>query len=328
MEHPEASVSIEDTTGGKRVIVVEPKVRFVMAFQTWETAYSLDLIAHVLQVKGPADLCDEIMRDEDPLYVQHALWWDLLSYVAPDAFAGRRVLDFGSGSGASTMALARMLPESAEIVGVELGPKQVELARHRARFYGMDDRVRFHLAPDHLRLPAGLGSFDFMVCAGVYQCLRPDERRVLLPLIWSHLVPGGVLFLNQTGYRWFPIERGVTGLPLLNYLPDRLALACARRFAPIVGPDEPWSSLLRRGIRGATTREILRMVHQGGQRAELLTPSRLGVTDPIDLWYRRSSLIQQPGLKQLMRWGVRAVKATTGLTLLPTLALALRKRDA
>ena len=119
-------------------------------------------IEHVLQVTGPAYLCDEIMRDEDPLYIQHRFRWDILSYAGKDDFAGRRVLDFGSGSGASSMVLARMFPESI-IVGVELMPKFIKLAQHRARYYGVEDRVSFQLSPDLNSLPPDIGDFDHII---------------------------------------------------------------------------------------------------------------------------------------------------------------------
>ena len=321
-----ASVRIEECGYGKRMISVEPTGSLFVSVRTWETAYPLDLVEHVLRVKGPADLCDEIRRDEDPLYIQHCFLWSILSYVEENAFAGQRVLDFGSGSGASGMVLARMLPSTAEIVGVELGPKHIELARHRARFYSVDDRVSFHLSPDPNSLPRGIGQFDSIILSGVYEHLLPDERRTLLPLLGSHLRAGGVIFLNQTPYRWFPIEMHTTGLPLINYLPDRLTLACARRFSKQVNPDSSWPSLLRDGIRGGTTREIIGILNRDDRwKADLLKPSRFGVKDQIDLWYRLSSTTRWSIAKKLMMWGFRVVKATTGITMIPSLSLAIQK---
>lgn len=183
LNHPEAYVRIKEEGSGKCMISVEPKGDFFVAVKAWETAYSLELIEHVLQVKGPAYLCDEIMRDEDPRYVQHDFQWDILSYIEENAFVGRRVLDFGSGSGASSMVLARMFPAN-EIVGVELVPEYVKLARHRAKFYGVDDRVKFHLSPEPNSLPAGIGQFDYIIFSAVYEHLLPTERRALLPLLW------------------------------------------------------------------------------------------------------------------------------------------------
>ena len=323
--HPDGVVRIESMDAGRSRLSVEPKDGLFVPFRTWETAYPLDLIAHILRVTGPAYLCDEIRRDEDPLYVQNCFKWDILSYVSEDAFAGRRVLDFGSGSGASTMVLARLLPSTVELVGVDLAPGHVDLARHRARVCGLEDRVRFHLSADANTVPADLGQFDYVVFSAVYEHLLPDQRRSLLPLLWGHLRPRGVLFLNQTPYRWFPIETHTTGLPLINYLPDRLALEGARRFSKRMDSAVSWPELLRRGIRGGTTREILGILNRDGRHANLLTPSRLGVRDEIDLWYQHSRTRRRPRTKGLLMRGFRAIKAMTGVSMIPTLSLAIEK---
>lgn len=323
LNHTDGSIRVDDSSG-KRAIEVDARAGLFTPITRWITDYSFDLIEHVLRVKGPAYLCDEIARDEDPHYVQHHFEWDLLSYVPTQEFNGRRVLDFGSGSGASTMVLARMFPHT-EIVGVELVPEFVELAQHRAAFYGFENRVTFKLSPDPSRLPPAIGEFAYIVFSAVYEHLLPRERQDILALLWGHLKQGGVLFLDQTPYRWFPIELHTTGLPLINYLPDRLALYCARRFSDRVRGDESWPELLRRGIRGATIRSIMTDLNRDGRRAELLTPSYLGVKDHIDLWYRLSSTTRQPQAKKLMMWGFRAVKAVTGVDMMPTLSLAIKK---
>lgn len=93
LTHPDASIRV-DTSNGKHAISVEPREGLFTATRKWITDYPLDLIEHVLRVKGPAFLCDEIMRDESPSYVQHHFRWDILSYVRKEDLAGKRVLDF------------------------------------------------------------------------------------------------------------------------------------------------------------------------------------------------------------------------------------------
>lgn len=324
LSHPDGSIRIEECNG-KRAISVEPRHGVFTPRKKWLTDYPLELIEHVLRVKGPAYLCDEIMRDEDPLSVQHHLHWHILSYAREEDFAGRRVLDFGSGSGASTMVLARMFPE-ARIVGVELVPQLAELARRRARFHGVDRRVSFQLSPNSSSLPQGIGSFDYIILSAVYEHLLPSERPVILPLLWSHLKQGGILFLDQTPYRWFPLETHTTGLPLINYLPDRLTLYCSRWLSERVPGDASWPELLRRGIRGGTAREIMTILDREGRKPELLNPSHLGVKDHIDLWYHSTTKLK-PVTRRLIAWGFRAVKAVTGVTIVHTLSLAIRKAD-
>jgi hypothetical protein len=64
----------------------------------------------------------------------------------------------------------------------------------------------------------------------------------VLEQIWAVLNPGGIFFLNQTPFRFFPREAHTTGLPGLNYLPDRPALRAARRFSKRVSPDQSFEA--------------------------------------------------------------------------------------
>src|SRR5438309_766029 len=143
--------------------------------------------------------------------------------------------------------------------------------------------LEFFLSPSGTALPAGLGEFDYIVLSAVYEHLLPEERRILLPRIWSHLKPGGVLFINQTPHRYSPIEIHTTGLPLINYLPDALAYRFTQHFCKRINGDEDWPALLRAGIRGATIGEILRVL---GGDAALVKPKQ---GDQIDLWHGKLS---------------------------------------
>jgi SAM-dependent methyltransferase len=309
---------------GRNVISVELRGDLYSPRLQTVTAYPLELIEHVLRVKGPAYVCDEITREEDPNYVQRCLRRGLFSYRSQEDFAGRRVLDFGSGSGSSTLVLTRLLSES-HIVGVELDPTSLALAKHRAEFYGVESRASFRVSPDPRALPAGIGMFDYIVLSAVYEHLLPGERDVIVPLLWSHLKQNGLLFVNQTPYRWFPIEMHTTDLAGINYLPDGLAHAYARRCSRRVRPDESWEELLRRGIRGASPREIRRILDRHEGESEFLAPSGVGVTDHIDLWYRMPNNERPPFARRMARDGFRIVRALTRQTTVPTLTLAIRK---
>lgn len=325
LAHPDASVWVQEING-KRSIMVEPCEGLFVPTKSWVTSYSLELIEHVLRVKGPAYLCDEIRRDEDPSCIQNSYHWGILSYRGEADFAGKRLLDFGSGSGASSVVLARMFPE-AEILGVELVAEFVELAQHRVEFYGLRDRVSFEVSLDSNTLPPDIGSFDYVILSAVYEHLLPRERQVILPLLWSHLERGGMVFLNQTPYRWFPVETHTTGLPLINYMPDRLAHYFACRFSRRVSLDKSWTDLLRMGIRGGTVREITTILDRGVGRAgaELINPSRLGVEDHIDLWCQLSSTKRRPFIKKLMKYIFRGIRAMTNVTVIPSLSLGIKK---
>ena len=216
-----------------------------------------------------------------------------------------------------------MFPQT-DIVGVELVREHVELARRRARFCGSDN-LTFEQSPDGSSLPPGAGDFDFIVLSAVYEHLLPDERRTLLPLLWKHLRPGGILFIDQLPYRWSPMEKHTTGLPLLNYLPDRWVHSLATRYGREAGRPLSWEDLLRKGIRGGSPRQILATLDAAAGDAELLEPARLGLADRIDLWHAVSSGTRWPAVKTGMKAALKLVKRTTGATVVPYVSLAIAK---
>jgi 2-polyprenyl-3-methyl-5-hydroxy-6-metoxy-1,4-benzoquinol methylase len=313
-----SSAHVELLPDGRHRISVEGQSGVSGPRQTWTTSYPLALIREVYATKG-IHVCDEIMREEDPRYVEHAIRHDVFGYVEPCEFAGKRVLDFGCGAGASTMVLSRLLPP-CEIVGIELQERLLRLARQRAEHLGTRG-VRFLRSPSGDSLPEALGKFRFVILSAVFEHLLPQERRMLLPLIWLHLECGGVLFLNQTPHRYSPIELHTTGLPLINYLPDGLAMRVARQFSGRVKHNE-WQEMLRRGIRGGTVREILGILASRGSPA-LLAP-RDSVGDRIDLWYGKLSP-RQAWLKRGIWASLKVLNALTAVQLTPSLALAIRK---
>ncbi len=325
LNQPDASIDVEELPGGVRRITVHPrKADLFVPRASCETHYSPELIEHILRVKGAAYLCDEIGRDEDPAYVQRDLEMDLRAYFDESDFTGKRILDFGCGSGASTMVLARMFPQT-EIVGVELFDELLSVARARARFYHLSN-VKLLLSPSGEELPPDVGEFDFVIMSAVYEHLLPNERRTVLPRVWATLKQGGYLFLNLTPYRHFPIEHHTTGLPLLNYLPPRIALSAARKFSNRIDKTEPWEMLLRRGIRGGTEYEILRILRDGSkQQAILLEPTKQGLRDRIDLWHAALSADRLRPVKQAIKTGLKGLKLFTGLTLVPNLSLVIQK---
>lgn len=264
LRHPDGNVDLERTYDGRTVVRA--------ARSTWTTRYPDELIDHVLRVKGPGFLCDELRRDEDPSYVEADLRDGILEFMDASDFQGLRVLDFGCGSGASTILLSRLL-SGASITGVDFDESSLSLATARARYYSICN-VSFVCSSRPSSISTDLGIFDAVVLSAVYEHLLPNERVSILSGLWSILRPGGRLFINQLPHRWFPFELHTTGLPFINYLPDRAALYVARRFSKHVRYDETWTELLRAGIRGATRAEILSILRHAAPNEPVLIPRR------------------------------------------------------
>jgi 2-polyprenyl-3-methyl-5-hydroxy-6-metoxy-1,4-benzoquinol methylase len=317
---PTGSMIIETLPDGRNRVSVRPAPGHAVVRKHWTTSYPVALIREIFSAKG-LYVCDEIMREEDPRYVERYLQKEVLSYLPAAAFAGKRILDFGCGSGASSVVLSRLLPP-CKIVGIELEDRLLNIARLRATHFGQTS-IRLLRSPSGDTLPAGIGEFDVIMFSAVFEHLLPHERPMLLQKVWQHLRPGGILFLNQTPYRYSLVEVHTTGgVPLINYLPDGLALWAARKFSKHVRPDESWSTLLRRGIRGGTVPEVLGLLG-GKERAELLPPLP-EVGDRVDLWFRTLSP-RHAWLKRSIWASLKAIKGLTGKEIAPTLSLAIRK---
>lgn len=326
LRHPDGRVVMTPLDGGRWRVGIETDVPFAWPRPlTWETRYPPELVETLMHVKMPRWVIDEIRRDEDPLYVENDFEHDIFCFVSPDDLRGKAVLDFGCGCGASSAVLTRLAP-GCRITGVELLPDLVKAAEQRGAFHGLE--ARFLLSPSADRLPPDLGRFDYILFSAVMEHLLPGERESLLPLIWDHLAPGGVLFINQTPHRWFPIEGHTTGLPLLNYLPAELAWRVAGRFSRFGHRGASWSEMQRAGIRGSTAREIMTILSRGDGQPVSLTPSRRGIASHLDLW--RSSAASRHGRTSLnLKYvALKGVRALTGETLIPNISLALRKDPA
>ena len=326
LEHTDGRVSIEQLDEGRRHIRVHPHRNDLFVHEPkWTTAYPLDLIELILEINGIAGLCFEIMRDEAGDFVQKHLNNDLSAYFDLGQFRDKRILDFGCGTGASSAILARLIPGS-EIVGVELSADALKVARARVRYYGFEDRVTFLNSPSEGDLPSGLGSFDLVVMSAVYEHLLPAERTSLMPRLWGLVCDGGHLFLNQTPDIRFPFELHTTMLPLINYLPDRLAHLAATRLTKRVRSHDTWESLLRQGLRGATEHEVQRKLSANGGKPVLIEPSRNGLRDRIDLYYLNTDQVRLRSVKRAARFALKGIKQLTGICLVPDLSLVFHKR--
>jgi SAM-dependent methyltransferase len=84
---------------------------------------------------------------------------------------GQRVLDVASGIGTTALLLAA--ERGVEVVGVDLGERQVTRARERAETADLAGRARFEVGDAEL-LPVDDGSFDAVVCECAF-CTFPDK---------------------------------------------------------------------------------------------------------------------------------------------------------
>lgn len=330
IKHETGIIEISETTDDNQHISITPaSADTFIRTAVCDTHYPISLIEAIVRAKGASHVCDEIRRDQDPFYIEHHIVTTLFTFVDKNDFKGKRLLDFGCGAGASTMIFARNLPDT-EIVGIELEKENLDIARGRAEFYQYKN-IQFFQSPSAETLPKDLGTFDYIFLPAVYEHLLPEERDRLIGQLWNLLKKDGVLFIDETPHRWFPIETHTTGLPLINYLPEALALRYAQYCSNHNLQKDSWQTLLRKGIRGSTLKEITQTIQKNNGSFEVLKSINPSLKNPVDIWFEGYAK-NEPGktgkAKRIMKLFLSIFYSITRIPLVPYISLAIKKRES
>jgi 2-polyprenyl-3-methyl-5-hydroxy-6-metoxy-1,4-benzoquinol methylase len=292
--------------------------------RTCISSYPESLVRHFAAIYGIDDLCDQLQRDEKADYILEPLQLTLFSHTEPNAFEGKKILDFGCGTGASTCILGRILPQST-IVGIDFRKDHIELAKERSQIYP-EIKVSFQASPDTMTVPFETENFDFIVLNAVYEHLLPAERPLILKQLWTVLKPGGIIFINETPNSYFPIETHTTpGFPFINYLPDSLLFPLLRATKQFKGMDN--EALLRAGIRGGSYGEIAGLLKKQNADFSILKPSKNGIYTPIQLAKAALPKNRLPlWIATFLFWSLKILYSITGVVLTPVLHFAIQKK--
>ena len=110
-----------------------------------------------------------------------------------DLRPGQRVLDIGSGWGATAFFLAEAV--NVEVLGVTLSSPQLELARKRAKRRGLEDRVRFELM-DYRTIN---DTFDRVVSIGMFEHVGYGNYLKFFTKLSELLSDDGIALLHSIG---------------------------------------------------------------------------------------------------------------------------------
>lgn len=165
-----------------------------------------------------------------------------------------RVLDFGCGTGSSSLVFAE---RGATVVAIEPDTVSMQIARVRIRDCGVGGQVELvevpYLSGGQEQLPLEAETFDLISLIGVMEHMLPAERAQCVHEIHRLLKPGsGELFLYDTPNRLFPYDHHTVNLWFSHWLPTGLA----RRYAIWRGRMSKDADYLRRGGVGVSRRTL------------------------------------------------------------------------
>lgn len=326
LKTPEATILIEQLDNGKFLYQINALIHGLNVTEsTFESFYGEKVAQAILNLENVRRLVGELRREEGPFGLERALRYYTLSFLPEEEFAGKRLLDFACGCGASTMALARIFPDSF-ITGIERVGGCINVCNLKREQLKLD-RVSFIASTDDTTLPDNLEPIDHCIICSGYEHFLPSERSVLLHDIWGRLPVGGVLFICQSPQRYAPVGTHGPRAPMLNYLPDRLAFRIGRWIAKDWYGKLTDEEILRDGFRGGSIGEIRAILQETDHLPCFLKPNRLGVKDSIHLWILTKDISNLGTLKKIYGSFCRVLKTITGFTIEPYLNVAIRKTD-
>lgn len=108
-----------------------------------------------------------------------------------------RVLELGCATGINLLAMAAALPQS-HFTGVDLSPRQIEIARARQQNLGLTN-VTFQ-ALDLREIGDDFGEFDYIVAYGIFSWVPTEVQERILNICRRHLAPQGVVLISYNTY--------------------------------------------------------------------------------------------------------------------------------
>jgi methyltransferase-like protein/protein-L-isoaspartate O-methyltransferase len=121
----------------------------------------------------------------------------LFGLGAPDV-AKARVLELGCSSGGNLIPFAARNP-AAELVGIDLSSVQIGLGKKRVDALGLSN-IKLIEADLAALDSKSLGSFDFVICHGVYSWVPAHVREAILSICKENLAPDGIAYVSYNVY--------------------------------------------------------------------------------------------------------------------------------
>tara|TARA_R110002049_G_scaffold2750_4_gene21962 strand:- start:132203 stop:133759 length:1557 start_codon:yes stop_codon:yes gene_type:complete len=113
-----------------------------------------------------------------------------------------RVLEIGCADGANMLPYAHQFPTS-RFVGIDLAKDRIRVASEIADEVGIENAT-FHCA-NIVDIDKSIGTFDFILCPGVFSWVGDEERQAILRVCRECLAPDGIAAISynvRPGWNW------------------------------------------------------------------------------------------------------------------------------
>jgi SAM-dependent methyltransferase len=186
--------------------------------------------------------------------------------MTPRDVTRARVLELGCATGENLLPMAERHPE-ASFLGIDFSARQIDRATRTAVELDLSN-VEFRKL-DIDRLPADLGTFDYIIAHDVYSLVSEQTRDKLLAACQAHLAPQGVAYVSYNTYPGWHVhdmfralmlyeardanttaERVTAARRLLNFMNDSLAA------------ENPFTSTVKEQLGPLMARSDAHLLHE------------------------------------------------------------------
>jgi SAM-dependent methyltransferase len=150
--------------------------------------------------------------------------------VSPPPVPRARVLELGCAAGDNLIPMAATLPEG-RFVGIDQSPRQVAQGMSTIRAVGLKNIELKKVSI--LEVGRDLGTFDYIICHGVYSWVPPEIQDKILTICSESLAPSGIALVSYNIYPGWHM-RGILREAMLFHAAEIAdpaeRLSAARRF--------------------------------------------------------------------------------------------------
>jgi SAM-dependent methyltransferase len=176
---------------------------------------------------------DEIIRDNARMeWSAAAPGWkkygkDMFKWLAPVSdqlirstgiTSGQTVLDVATGTGQPALTIAKIVGPNGKVIGVDLSPEMLDIAKEEAAFQGLTNLAVFQVVKDESLSIFSDNTFDSVVCRNGLMFM-PDPVKALKAFL-RVLKPGGKASVTVWGSPEKSPVMGVVMRTISKHVPD------------------------------------------------------------------------------------------------------------
>jgi ubiquinone/menaquinone biosynthesis C-methylase UbiE len=197
---------------------------------------------------------DSMSKSEDEIRQHARMEWsaaapgwkkygkDMLKWMAPISdqlikstgiSSGQTVLDVATGTGQPALTIAKIVGENGKVVGVDLSPEMLEVAKEQAAYLGLTNAV-FQVVKDESLSMFTDNTFDSVVCRNGLMFM-PDPIKALRAFL-RVLKVGGKASVTVWGSPDKSPVMGVVMKAISKYVPPNMKLPSAAQAGTPGGP--------------------------------------------------------------------------------------------